>query len=84
MRTDPPYLVYDNLGQNKRPLRRDETRAIVRAILERKYAGSCSPEYVDMVVKSIKDDPVQLRAPRYVRAEEKINSKSGRSSSVSR
>lgn len=71
--TDPPFLVYDNLGQDKRPLRRDEMRAIVRAILERKYGGSCSPEYVDMVVKSIKDDPVQLRAPRYVRAEEKIN-----------
>lgn len=69
--TDPPYLVYDNLGQNQRPLRRKETREIVRAILERKYSGSCSPEYVDKVVKSIKDDPVQLRAPRYVRVEEK-------------
>jgi len=68
--TDPPYLVYDNLGQHERPLRRKETREIVRAILERKYSGTCSPEYVDLVVNSIKDDPVQLRAPRYLRAEE--------------
>ena len=64
--TDPPYLVFDNLGQDRKPLRRSAARRIVRAILERKYAGVCPPEYVDRVVKSIKDDPVQLRAPRYL------------------
>ncbi|MGB5630310.1 MAG: histone deacetylase family protein [Woeseiaceae bacterium] len=67
--TDPPYLVYDDLGQHDRPLRRDETRRIVRAVLERKYGDTCSPEYIDMVVKSIKDDPVRLREPRYLKAE---------------
>ncbi|HNP63085.1 MAG TPA: histone deacetylase family protein [Woeseiaceae bacterium] len=70
--TDPPFLVYDSLGQTDRPLRRDAMRKIVRAILERKYSGSCSPEYVDMVVRSIKDDPVVLREPRYSRADEKL------------
>lgn len=66
---DPPYLVYDNLGQDDRPLWRNEARKIVRAILERKYGDSCPAAYVDMVVKSIKDDPVQLREPRYMRPE---------------
>jgi acetoin utilization deacetylase AcuC-like enzyme len=61
--------VYDDLGQHDRPLRRDETRQIVRAVLERKYGDTCSPEYIDMVVKSIKDDPVRLREPRYLKAE---------------
>src|SRR5690606_20243877 len=35
--TDLPHLVFDDLGSG-RPLRRGEARAIVRAILERKYA----------------------------------------------
>ncbi len=67
--SDPPFLVYDDLGQHDRRLRRDETRHIVRAVLERKYGDTCSPEYIDMVVKSIKDDPVRLREPRYLKAE---------------
>lgn len=63
---DLPYLVFDDLG-SKRPLSRDETREIVRAILERKYAWLVSPEYVDTVVASIIDDPIVLRPPRYLR-----------------
>jgi len=63
---NPPYLVYDDLGQG-RPLGRDEAKAIVRAILERKYRGVCPPDYVEMVVESFKDDPVKLRKPRYIR-----------------
>jgi acetoin utilization deacetylase AcuC-like enzyme/GNAT superfamily N-acetyltransferase len=62
---NPPYLVYDDLGQ-ERPLGRDEARAIVRAILERKYRGVCPPNYVEMVVESFRDDPVKLRKPRYI------------------
>ncbi|MGB5580202.1 MAG: hypothetical protein WBM68_06545, partial [Woeseia sp.] len=65
--TDPPYLVFDHLGQTEKPLRKESLRKIVRAILERKYAGVCPPEYVDKVVKSIKDETAQLRAPRYLR-----------------
>lgn len=63
---DLPHLVLDDLGSD-RPLRRDEARDIVRAILERKYAWLCPPEYVEHVVSSFADDPVQLRAPRYRR-----------------
>jgi len=63
--TNPPYLVFDHLGQDNKPLKRDKLKNIVRAILERKYARLCPPEYVDMVVKSIKDNPAILRAPRY-------------------
>jgi acetoin utilization deacetylase AcuC-like enzyme/GNAT superfamily N-acetyltransferase len=62
---NPPYLVYDDLGQD-RPLGRDEARDIVRAILERKYKGVCPPSYIDLVVESFRDDPVKLRKPRYI------------------
>ncbi len=67
--TDPPYLLFDDLGQKQRPLRRAHARRIVRAILERKYAGVVSPEYIDSVVASFRDDPVELRPPRYVSEE---------------
>jgi acetoin utilization deacetylase AcuC-like enzyme len=63
---NPPYLVYDNLGRDTE-LPVDTTRQIVRAILERKYRGVCPPEYIEMVVDSFNDDPVQLRKPRYVK-----------------
>jgi acetoin utilization deacetylase AcuC-like enzyme/GNAT superfamily N-acetyltransferase len=62
----PPYLLYDDLGFG-RPLRRAATRAVVRAILERKYAEVCPPSYVNVVIHSIRDDPVRLREPWYVR-----------------
>lgn len=65
--TCPPLLVFDDLGRG-RPLRRAEARDIIRAILERKYAGVCDREYVERVVASIKDDPVRLRPSRYSRA----------------
>lgn len=62
--TDLPYLVLDDLGMG-RPLQRKEGRAIVRAILERKYAWLCPPDYVDKVVRSFRDNPVKLRPFRY-------------------
>jgi len=58
--TEQPYLVYDDLG-TARPLRRDQARAIIRAILEAHYGWLCTPEYVQRVVRSVSDDPVQLR-----------------------
>jgi acetoin utilization deacetylase AcuC-like enzyme len=61
---NPPYLVFDDLGQG-RSLGRAEARRIVRAILERKYAERCPPGYIDRVVRSFGDDPVRLREPRY-------------------
>jgi acetoin utilization deacetylase AcuC-like enzyme len=63
---NPPYLVYDDLGQDA-ALSRDTAREIVRAVLERKYQAICPPGYIDMVVASFRDDPVRLRAPRYVK-----------------
>ncbi len=64
--TDPPYLVFDGLGITSAPSRH-QVREVVRAILEKKYSAVCSPAYVDMVVASVKDDPVRLRPPRTAR-----------------
>ena len=63
-----PFLVYDGLDRSA-PLQRRFVRQVVRAILERKYADQCPPEYVKQVVDSIKDDPVKLRAFRYLKSE---------------
>jgi len=66
---DPaPYLLFDDLGRNQ-PLRRSECRVAVRLILKRKYSHLVSADYVERVVESIIDDPVQFRAPRYVKQE---------------
>ena len=64
---DPPYLVFDPLGREE-SLSRKSARAMVRAILERKYGEVCPKSYVAMVVKSFRDDPVRLRPPKYIRA----------------
>jgi acetoin utilization deacetylase AcuC-like enzyme len=63
---NPPYLVYDDLGQGQE-LPRDKAREIVRAILERKYGRVCPAGYIEMVVESFKDDPVRLRPPKYIK-----------------
>ncbi|EPR43810.1 Histone deacetylase domain containing protein [Desulfovibrio sp. X2] len=60
----PPYLVWDGLDRG-RPLRQGPAKAVVRAILERKYKGTCPPDYVNAVVNSLRDDPIRLRRPRY-------------------
>ncbi|MGE0212760.1 MAG: GNAT family N-acetyltransferase [Parvibaculaceae bacterium] len=62
--TDPPYLVFDPLDTDHRPSR-DKARKVMRAILELKYAAVVPPGYVEKVVKSVTDDPVRLREPRY-------------------
>ena len=63
-----PHLVYDGLDRT-RPLRRAFARNVVRAVLERKYPDYCPADYVDTVVASFRDDPVQVRAYRYVKPE---------------
>lgn len=63
---NPPYLVLDRLGLPEMP-GRDELRAVIAAILERKYGDLCPPEYNRRIIESIQDDPVQLRPPRYVK-----------------
>jgi acetoin utilization deacetylase AcuC-like enzyme len=62
----PPYLVFDGLGLTEKPSA-EHCRAIVRAILERKYGSKCPVNYIEKVVASFKDDPIRLREPRYAR-----------------
>lgn len=64
----PLFLVYDPLESRKRPSR-DRIRAVVRAILERKYSHLISVEDIDSVVESFHDDPITLRPPRYSKRE---------------
>jgi acetoin utilization deacetylase AcuC-like enzyme/GNAT superfamily N-acetyltransferase len=58
------YLMYDALDTHA-PLPLPLTRAVVRAILERKYHDIVSREQVEEVVHSFRDDPAVLRAPGY-------------------
>ena len=60
----PPYLVADPLDKPFQ-LSRDRARNIMRAILERKYKETCSPQYVRMVLDSISVSQMTLREPRY-------------------
>lgn len=61
----PPYLVFDDLGLDYQ-LSASELKKIIKAILERKYPNYCPADYVNMVVNSVKDDPVQLREYKYI------------------
>ena len=63
---DPPYLVFDNLGQKDLQLGKAHARKIASAILERKYGSVAPAGYIEAVVESFRDDPVRLREPRYV------------------
>lgn len=63
---NPPYLVFDDLGRSEK-LSRNLAQTIVRSILVKKYPNYCPPEYVEMVVASFSDDPVQIRQPRYLK-----------------
>jgi len=58
------YLVMDGLGRDVR-LPRKRMRKIVAAILERKYGELFTAEHIARIANSFKDDPAQLRAPRY-------------------
>jgi acetoin utilization deacetylase AcuC-like enzyme/GNAT superfamily N-acetyltransferase len=66
------FLVYDALGLDTQ-VRRSTMHRIVRAILERKYAGVCSEQYIRAVANSFRDDPVRLREPRYLRSKGAAN-----------
>jgi acetoin utilization deacetylase AcuC-like enzyme/GNAT superfamily N-acetyltransferase len=59
-----PYLVADPLDKTFR-LSRERARHVVRAILERKYRGKCSPDYVRMVLDSFPPGNLRLRENRY-------------------
>jgi acetoin utilization deacetylase AcuC-like enzyme/GNAT superfamily N-acetyltransferase len=61
-----PFLMVDDLDRVT-PLRRDPARRMVRYVLENKYGYLCPAEYVQKVVDSFRDDPVQLRPFKYVK-----------------
>ena len=72
-----PVLVYDGLDKDKPP-GRNHARRVVRAVLERKYAHLCSPEYVEKVMDSIRDNPVKIRPFCYIKskkADQKVHHK---------
>lgn len=73
--------MFDGLGRDA-PLSRTDARAIVRAILDLKYARVSPPGYIDAVVESIRDDPVRLRPLRYHRAEPRRASSADRRESI--
>jgi hypothetical protein len=60
-----PHLMFDGLGRTD-CLERDSLRAVVRAILERKYAGYLPVDYIQMVVNPIAQNPVRLREFSFV------------------
>jgi len=64
--SDLYFLMYDDLGQGV-SLSRQVARKVVRAILERKYGDVISKKLITHVVNSFRDDPVQLREPRYLK-----------------
>ncbi len=65
--TDSPYLVFDGLGRFDLPTG-ERLRAIVRAILERKYGDICPPGYIAKVLRSIVQGKYDLRPARYTAA----------------
>ncbi len=69
----PPYLVFDDLGKNI-PVSKKSAQKIVKAILERKYGDYCPENYTREVIKSITDDPVQLRPYQYKKKTGKTSS----------
>ncbi|MBN2160352.1 MAG: histone deacetylase family protein [Spirochaetes bacterium] len=57
-------LMFDSLGRIYSPELRLAKKTI-RLILERKYRGIYSPEEINAVVASVRDDPLRLRPHRY-------------------
>lgn len=58
------YLMYDPLD-TRAPLSLTLTRQVVHAILNRKYHDIISPELIQEVIDSFRDDPAVLRPPLY-------------------
>jgi len=65
---NPYFLLYDNLDR-KSGLPAAEAKLIIRSILERKYDPSCGRRDIQSVIRSIQDDPVSIREPRYMKQE---------------
>ncbi|MCE5187498.1 MAG: GNAT family N-acetyltransferase [Planctomycetaceae bacterium] len=63
-----PHLLYDDLDSHH-PLGRSQCRAVMRTILEKKYSHLVTPDYIERVVRSVVDDPVRIRPPKYIKSE---------------
>ena len=69
---EPPttaYLLFDDLNRTE-PLSRSEARTAVRWILQLRFREVVDQSYVEQVVESFIDNPVQLRPARYFRSSE--------------
>lgn len=64
----PYFLLYDDLDTNILPGTED-LKKIIQAILKRKYEPPCPKKDINLVLRSIKDDPILLRPPRYLKEE---------------
>ena len=58
-----PYLMFDSLGEPRQPTG-DEVRAMMSAILFRKYRYATDDPYPRSIVDSVPDGPVPLQPPR--------------------
>lgn len=77
---EPPthaWLLFDGLGKRS-ALPRDEARRAVRTILTTRFGDLTEPAYIRRVVRSIRDDPVTIRPPRYIRRRTPAPPKPGR------
>jgi acetoin utilization deacetylase AcuC-like enzyme len=64
-----PRLLYDPLASG-RDLDAETLRQLIGLILTNRYQYSPDDPYVDQVLSSVKESPVRLRRPRYVRPTE--------------
>jgi acetoin utilization deacetylase AcuC-like enzyme len=69
----PPFLVCDFLGKEG-TMDNLTAKKIIRAILERKYGSYVPEDYIVKVLDSVIDNPVKLRAPRYIQKRKNIPS----------
>jgi acetoin utilization deacetylase AcuC-like enzyme/GNAT superfamily N-acetyltransferase len=63
---NPPYLLFDNLGQNF-TFSQIKMRKIIRTILEEKYGDICPPAYIKKIVDSYQGSQIRLRTSRYIK-----------------
>jgi acetoin utilization deacetylase AcuC-like enzyme/GNAT superfamily N-acetyltransferase len=70
---DVYFLMVDPLDA-PHPLPRSVVREVASAILERRYPHLFDSQTIRGIVESFEDDPVQLREPRYLKAESRPHS----------
>jgi len=61
-------LLYDPLGRN-RPLPRAAAKAFLERMYKAQYGQTSADPYVARVLASLKDNPVLIRPPKYIKSE---------------